>query len=46
MRKAHPKHDLCDQRISGGGIGISFRPTRAIGGGDGCLAGGDSRGLG
>ena len=46
MREAHPKHDLRDQRISGGGIGIRFRPTRAIGRGDGGLAGGDARGLG
>ena len=46
MRKAHPKHDLPDQRISGGGIGIRFRPTRAIGCGNGGLAGGDARSLG
>jgi hypothetical protein len=46
MREAHPQYDLPDQRISGGGIGIRFRPTRTIGCGDGGLARSDARSLG
>jgi hypothetical protein len=46
MCEAHPQHNLPDQRISGSGIGICFRPTRAIGCGDGGLARSDARSLG